>query len=72
MEEITFLHLHFYCVAGVIDYNFHCFRTAIERVFELRNQITSTSNGANMLMDMTPGQNGIATKPADDDTLDDS
>lgn len=31
---------------GVIDYNFLCFREAIEQVFEVRNKLCNTTNGS--------------------------
>ena len=32
--------------SGLIDYNFHCFRKAIQEVFELRNKVTTASIAA--------------------------
>ena len=39
------------CVyAGLVDYNFHCFREAMQEVFELRRQML-LGGGAAMLKD---------------------
>lgn len=33
--------------SGVIDYNFLCFRNAIQQVFEVRNKALATTSSAN-------------------------
>lgn len=37
----------FFWVAGVIDYNFLCFRKAIQQVFELRNKALAATSANN-------------------------
>ena len=38
-----FLHIISGLFAGLIDYNFHCFRNAIQEVFELKEQAKKKS-----------------------------
>ena len=56
--------LIFLLSTGLIDYNFHCFRKAIQDVFELRNKVTSnnslqSSSSAEVTQVNGPGQNGL-------------
>lgn len=44
MKQLYFANLHFF-VAGLIDYNFLCFKKAIEEVFEVRQKTVVGSNG---------------------------
>lgn len=38
-SSCCFLITHFLCRTGLIDYNFHCFKKAIEEVFDVRLQV---------------------------------
>ena len=52
-------------LVGLIDYNFHCFRKAIQDVFELRNKATASnssmqsSSSTEVTQVNGPGQNGL-------------
>lgn len=42
------------CFLGVIDYNFLCFREAIQQVFELRNKALTNNTVLNNHSETTP------------------
>ena len=60
------LSLHSVLPIGLIDYNFHCFRKAIQEVFEIRSKLTAGSSGV-MATNSTDlgahGQNGLPPVP---------
>lgn len=76
-EDYIYILMNYDEIAGVIDYNFLCFRKAIQQVFELRNKalaatsvndhsaspvsINESSNLAVVSQSGMIGQNGAVT-----------
>ena len=49
-QVLSLVRAHMRVCAGLVDYNFHCFREAMQEVFELRRQML-LGGGAAMLKD---------------------
>jgi hypothetical protein len=55
--------IHFFIASGLIDYNFVCFRNAIQEVFEVRMQVQQASNNPNPNVgDIIQPLNSVALK----------
>ena len=50
-----------FCIAGLIDYNFHCFRKAIQDVFEVREKASLEEENEEITVNGMPDQNEAST-----------